>query len=627
MPTSHNHHAARLTPRVVFVASFLALAALALWGALQLEFQCDDAFIAFRYVSNAHLGHGLVWNPEPFAPVEGYTCFSWVLCLWAMWSWFGIEPPVAANVLSISFGLLLFVVTARTALRILDRNDRPLSNIVVLTMLLMVAGNRTFLTWWTSGLETALFNLAFVSWVVLAFRARSRRSTAWATLWSSAAALCALTRPDGLLIVAATTATLVWTAAQDRKLLRSMALAALPLLAVVTHLLWRRSFYGEWLPNTYYAKVTTPWPEAGLRYLAAFIFEHGAWLWLPIGLVWAIAELRRGLSQCTRALLANVPAVAAVGTLVVHVSYYVLRVGGDPFEYRIFSHLVPLGALAVLATMARVTTGSVLPMTASLAVGIASSVGWIQMALAEPNLTPFYQPTFRKVPGFAQPIARWYDRNQAWLQLQVLCGRRELHAMFLAQQRRELPERQRRTVNQNDLPVTAFRGVGLAGWVLPDVAVLDLLGLNDWTVAHMPVNHSAASLLPQPVVDALFATADKNGDGQYTTAELHDQLLQLPGVNEGYANGLAHFLVLLFAQGSSDYLTLAETTTIAPFFANIRFMAHERLAPKEYIDQLAPNVTVVDREVIEQPRQPPLTSERVRQIEAEWRERVRTSKQ
>ena len=36
-------------------------------------FLTDDAYIAFRYVSNAHLGHGYVWNPPPFRPVEGYT--------------------------------------------------------------------------------------------------------------------------------------------------------------------------------------------------------------------------------------------------------------------------------------------------------------------------------------------------------------------------------------------------------------------------------------------------------------------------------------------------------------------------------------------------------------------------
>ena len=45
----------------------------------------DDAHISFRYMSNELLGHGLVWNPAPFEPVEGYTSFSWVVLLAPVW--------------------------------------------------------------------------------------------------------------------------------------------------------------------------------------------------------------------------------------------------------------------------------------------------------------------------------------------------------------------------------------------------------------------------------------------------------------------------------------------------------------------------------------------------------------
>ena len=175
-------------------------------GAMQLWFLCDDAFITFRYVSNAHDGLGLVWNPPPFQPVEGYTGFLWALVLWATWSCFGVEPPAAANVLSIICGCGLFLVTSVAMLRIRDRGGRPLSALAVVLGLLLVASNRTFLTWMTGGLETALFNLVFVGWVVLAFRGRDRRTGGWLMAWATTAALAALTRPDGLLLVAATVA-------------------------------------------------------------------------------------------------------------------------------------------------------------------------------------------------------------------------------------------------------------------------------------------------------------------------------------------------------------------------------------------------------------------------------------
>lgn len=64
-------------------------------------FLTDDAFIAFRYVSNRMLGWGLVWNPPPFAPVEGYSSFLWVVLLEGVWRMTGVEPPAAANVMGL----------------------------------------------------------------------------------------------------------------------------------------------------------------------------------------------------------------------------------------------------------------------------------------------------------------------------------------------------------------------------------------------------------------------------------------------------------------------------------------------------------------------------------------------
>jgi len=49
-----------VTPRHVVLA-LLPLATIA--GAASLSFLCDDAYITFRYVSNARDGLGLVWHP------------------------------------------------------------------------------------------------------------------------------------------------------------------------------------------------------------------------------------------------------------------------------------------------------------------------------------------------------------------------------------------------------------------------------------------------------------------------------------------------------------------------------------------------------------------------------------
>src|SRR5262245_18996948 len=66
-------------------------------------FMTDDAYIAFRYISNSHLGFRYTWNAPPFRPVEGYTSFLWVVLLDVVWRVTAVEPPAAANWLSLGF--------------------------------------------------------------------------------------------------------------------------------------------------------------------------------------------------------------------------------------------------------------------------------------------------------------------------------------------------------------------------------------------------------------------------------------------------------------------------------------------------------------------------------------------
>ena len=81
----------------------------ALWrwaGWSLLWFMCDDAFIAFRYISNRQLGWGYTWNPPPFLPVEGYTSFLWVALLDAIWTITGRQPPDTANLVGLYAALV-----------------------------------------------------------------------------------------------------------------------------------------------------------------------------------------------------------------------------------------------------------------------------------------------------------------------------------------------------------------------------------------------------------------------------------------------------------------------------------------------------------------------------------------
>ena len=250
-------------------------------------FLCDDAFISFRYVRNLLEGHGLVFNPGEY--VEGYSNFLWVLELAALWGLFGLRPEDTAPWLSVActagtLAVMLWWVAHAPGLR-----HRKL---VAWMALGLVCSSATFAVWTSGGgLETRQFTFFVVLAVVCLSLYRHRRSGLLAA--SLSLALAAYTRPEGPLIAACCFG---WFAMQrmvetgrlrpDRRLVRELAYLVAPFVVLVAaHFLFRYAYYGEWLPNTYYAKHVRPWYEAGFRYLWAATLETGLYLLLPLAFV------------------------------------------------------------------------------------------------------------------------------------------------------------------------------------------------------------------------------------------------------------------------------------------------------------------------------------------------------
>jgi arabinofuranosyltransferase len=483
-------------------------------------FLTDDAFIAFRYVANGVAGHGFVWNPPPFQPVEGYTSFLWVALLRLVWTLTGVEPPVAANWLSLGFGWAQLAVVAAMVRRMhLDARLAPYRLAFLALVLLGILANRTFLTWLSSGLETSLFNFLVLWWVYEGLCRPARLGTGWASRYAAAASLCALARPDGLLLWAATAGVLLFTSLRPavRGAVRAGPAAAW-LLVVPLHAVWRRAIYGFWLPNTYYAKHVRPWPEAGLAYLECFVLEYGVWVWLSLLVAAAVVAARRGASSSAdlaRELPTRLPALATLAVVVAHVGYYTLRVGGDHFEYRVYSQLVPLLFASALWLAARISTRPA-RVAGLLCLFIAASlpIPWVHWQ-ATRHLVTRWETSYRSTPdhrlsdtggrryqerGLWWPIAslfpaplrpaveRW-DRRQERLLAHGICLRHQEHLVFLEYQRRRWPDRDEGArVAWEGRPVLVERSVGVPGWVLPGVAIIDLLGLNDAVVARTPVD-------------------------------------------------------------------------------------------------------------------------------------------
>ena len=315
----------------------------------------DDAYIAFRYVSNSLHGHGYVWNPEPFRAVEGYTSFLWVVILDVVWRVLRIEPPSSANTISFlfAFGSLILTALAAHRMRLPAALERYRLFLSILTVIGLLT-NPTFLTWASSGLETALFNFCLLAWIFSILFIKPENKYRFLAI-TSTAALTYLSRPDGILIVLGTTALVakdLWAALRSKEISFGRVGMALPLLLPGLHFLWRYSYYGEWLPNTYYAKQVAAWPTAGLRYLSSFIIEYGLWVWV---FVFAFALYRyfrgaRGVrkAESTEGSWSNLDAPVVIGCVLGQVGYYTLIVGGDHFEWRVFSQLIPLIYLGLL---------------------------------------------------------------------------------------------------------------------------------------------------------------------------------------------------------------------------------------------------------------------------------------
>ena len=322
----------RWSQALVLVLCGTPWAALLAWHAGLAWFWTDDAFISFRYARNLLEGHGLVFNPGEY--VEGYTNFLWVLELAALWGLFGVRPEQAAPWLSVTYTAATLAVVLWWAAR---APGLPRRRLVAWMAVGLLCSSATFAVWTSGGgLETRQFTFFVVLAVVcLLLHGRDRRGLAVA---SFALAAAAYTRPEGPLIAACCFA---WYAAATvasghRWDGRHLACLVAPFVALVAaHFLFRYAYYGEWLPNTYYAKHVRPWYEAGFKYLWAAALETGLYLLLPLALI----ALRRAW-RSGRDLAYALPLLCVAAHMA-----YMLRIGGDHFEYRPLDFYWPLLAI------------------------------------------------------------------------------------------------------------------------------------------------------------------------------------------------------------------------------------------------------------------------------------------
>jgi arabinofuranosyltransferase len=483
--------------RLALWVGLLATLILLLAHSIHYWFLTDDAYISFRYARNLSEGHGLVFNPG-FERVEGYTNFLWVLIL-AGCHTVGLSPETAAPVLSMLLTVVLWGVVVSFVLR---HSSAPKVGYLILVPPLLLAATRSFAVWSTSGLETRLFELLVVSGtlrLILEDRKLEHGDRDVRPIAALLLALGTLTRPDGLLIGLSVFASAIvyrWRQFRDRIPWLARSLTTYGLL-VGGHFLFRLAYYGETLPNTYYAKVGGQmWWAMGLQYLESFFLEYAIYLWIPF-LIGAVVYHRRHGTLF-------VPVVIAA--VVVPHALYNAAIGGDHFEFRPLDLYFPLAYLLVFfgaVHLARTVRSRVM-VTAGLLILVAGAAelpyrshvefpkeytpGFPGMFLERWDVAQrFLDPSGRILhclPGFNIAARRHQDLIRSMTK-HFVGIRQEEHEMFLDT---VIPQGKSiaRLVENGTLPKDTYVAVDCVGAIpyYSDLRVLDRLGLTDARIAR-----------------------------------------------------------------------------------------------------------------------------------------------
>ena len=469
-------------------------------------FITDDAFISFRYVRNLLDGHGLVFNPGEY--VEGYTNFLWILELAAIWRVLGIRPEHVANWLSVIYTVGTIAVMLWWVARMPFLRHRGL---IAWMALGLICSSATFAVWTSGGgLETRQFTFfALVAVACLSVFGANR----WGLLAASLSlAAAALTRPEGLLLAACCVGWFVvhrLVTARQLDWRGTLALAGPFAVLIGGHFLARYRYYGEWLPNTYYAKHVGPWYESGFRYLWAAAIETGLYLLIPltyVALRFRWREHRDGI-------------YALVLLLVVTHMAYLFEIGGDHFEYRPLDFYWPLLAVPAAEAVARLGGGlSALLKRASwrlrwiggrtlaaiffvpllfYASAMQSAILFEGVAMLKPDrelrryiaLNEHNADWLLAAPGMVALVS--VSNSLRWQYERQLVGERlHVHRDFADR----LIRGRKPYASVTSLPiqrdaVAARANIGIAPFFIPELVFVDLLGLTDATIARTPISH------------------------------------------------------------------------------------------------------------------------------------------
>lgn len=405
----------------------------------------EDAFITLRY--SRHLADGLGPNWNASGHVEGYTSFLWMAVLGGM-AKLGFDLLVAARLLGTLAMLGTFVALHR--IWQLWTRDEPESGIahpfVLVAALLGLAVTGAVAFWTFSGLETPLFTALLTTSAYLYLSERRSGAFPWSALCLVATAMA---RPEGIIAAGVTGAFVAidaWRMTdRGRATSRLLVWGALFVIPFGAFFIWRYTYYGYLFPNTFYTKVglTSAALDRGLLYVIASAYSYQL---LPMfaGALFLLARPRLRWDAAYLLVLASTMLLAVI-------------VEGGVFIFgRSTVPLLPIIYLAGFAGFATVLKRMSLE-TAQNALIITLVLGSTGLLMLRASYNPYIE-SFRADNDERRAIGTWLNEY-----------------------------------TPPDYTIAAF-AAGAVGYYAHDRAILDLLGLNDETIAHTDVPNFGTGL-------------------------------------------------------------------------------------------------------------------------------------
>jgi hypothetical protein len=275
----------------------------------------DDAMISMRYAKNLAEGYGPVWNPGE-EPVEGFTNPLWV----AFMAIFHLLPIPASKMslpIQISGALFLFInliVVYKIASNITKNGIVPILS-VLLTAFYMPLNN-----WGLQGMEVSILTLMTTLAVWFAIKSFEKNTfSPWPYILL---AIGTLIRIDLIVPYLVILLYLLMFKPNWVKYNISWGLGLL-IIFIIAQTYFRYSYYGDFLPNTYYLKMEG-FPLAirikrGLFVLSEYVVQMN-WVLFILPFVYLIFKFHKNTGLLALIILGQVA--------------YSTYVGGDAWEHQ-----------------------------------------------------------------------------------------------------------------------------------------------------------------------------------------------------------------------------------------------------------------------------------------------------